>query len=153
MILETCPGCAAALPPVDTPAHRYIGASPSCWAVFATIMAKPIHPLLGDAYAAQHPGVESAQSIQSVAIHLLTLCGVLERGVDRRHALWIRRRALRERGVFRWLEPPPFDGTLTIADVVLDRSRAGEYIESVWRGWAREHTTILSWYERYVERD
>ena len=32
--MELCPGCGSALPPSDSPTHRYIGASSACWAVF-----------------------------------------------------------------------------------------------------------------------
>ena len=51
--------------------------------------------LLADAYAAQHPGVPGPQAIQSVAIHLLVLEGVFNRGVAPENAQWVRRRALR----------------------------------------------------------
>ena len=32
---EPCPGCQAPLPALDGPTHRYIGASPACWAIYA----------------------------------------------------------------------------------------------------------------------
>ncbi len=54
------------------------------------LASHPFAPLLTDAYAAQHPGVPSPQAIRSVAVHLLTLYGVLVRGVPPKNALQIR---------------------------------------------------------------
>ncbi len=86
--IERCPGCCAGLPPLDGPTHRYIGASPACWAIFANLFNAgepplapgPLNGLIGDAYAAQYPGTPSEQAIQSVAVHLLALYGVLNLG-------------------------------------------------------------------------
>lgn len=164
--VEPCPGCGVRLPPADGPTHRYIGASPACWAVYTALLnggeggasLGPAGALLVDAYAAQHPGVPSPQAIQSVAVHLLTLLGVLERGVTREHALWVRQRAVRERGVFRWLAPPAFDGALTVADVAAaepgERGRVADaYVAAVWGAWAAAHRgTLVEWYERHVTR-
>jgi hypothetical protein len=63
-LLEPCPGCRAPLPPLDGQTHRYIGASPACWTIFAALhnagepplAPAPMNALLDDAYAAQHPG-------------------------------------------------------------------------------------------------
>ena len=52
-----CPGCQAQLAPADGPTHRYIGASPACWALYTTLYnggEPPLAPaaqsqLLGDA--------------------------------------------------------------------------------------------------------
>lgn len=90
MNLEPCPDCGALLPPSSGVGHRYVGASAACWELFAALNnagEPPLVPstfngLLTDAYMVQHPGVPSPQAIQSVAVHLLALYGVLERGVD-----------------------------------------------------------------------
>lgn len=180
---EPCPGCGALLPRVDGPTHRYIGASPACWAIYSALLAGgtpgveiltppplPTTPaallpefaageLLVDAYAAQHPGEPSPQAIQSVAVHLLALHGVLERGVAPGKALWIRLRAVRKRGVFRWLEPPSFRDTLNIVHVAgagpaERQSRMAGYVGSVYGVWAAAYEeTIAAWYARFVERD
>ena len=79
--LERCPDCGAVLPVLDGPTHRYLGASPACWATFSALNnagdppLAPGHliPLITDAYAVQHPGVPSPQAIQSVAVHLLAM--------------------------------------------------------------------------------
>src|SRR5262245_53935422 len=104
-LLEPCRGCGVNLPPSNGQTHRYIGASPACWAIFANLLnagqpplaPAPLNAVLGDAYAAQHPGTPGEQALQSVAVHLLTLYGVLNRGVTPDNALWIRQRALRDK--------------------------------------------------------
>jgi hypothetical protein len=116
-------------------------------------------PLLPDAYAAQHPGVESPQAIQSVAVHTLTLYGVIDRGVTIANAMWLRRRPLRERGVFRWLEPPDFSYTVTVADIAIaaPEQRAAivaAYVGMVHDTWMGRHGRVIAdWYDRYIVSD
>ena len=129
----------------------------------------PTNALLIDAYAAQHPGSPSPQAIQSVAVHLLALYGIFDQGVAPEHALWIRRRPLRERvqgmpgdkhNRFQWLAPPDLASCLTIADIVqaptpaVRTEKAREYIEQVWSLWAEQHlSTLAQWYALYVEAE
>lgn len=168
--LETCPGCGAVLPRSTGPVHRYIGASASCWEVYATlngigdpaVFLDPFNGLLVDAYAAQHVGVPSDQSIQSVAVHLLTLYGVILQGVSPEQALWLRTRAVRPGPIdkharFAWLEPPDFTAGPRVIDVVNaePQRRAAAcraYIAQVWSAWSRTPhlPTIAAWYERYI---
>lgn len=170
---ERCPGCRADLQRLAGPTHRYIGASPACWEIFSNLLnagvpriaQAPTNALIGDAYAAQHSGTPSDQAIQSVAVHLLTLYGVLIRGVQPASALWIRQRALREKRVpkrrrFRWLAPPLFEGSLTVSHIVkvpdpaARADKAREYVEQVWSLWHAEHAhTISAWYEAFVVPD
>ena len=170
---ELCPGCAARLPRSDGPTHRYIGASPACWALFSALVnggepplaPAPLNGLIVDAYAAQHPGTPSPQAIQSVAIHLLTLYGVLARGVQPEQAQWIRQRALRKGRTarhdrFHWLTPLPAAGGPTIAGVAggptpeARAAAAADYVQQVWARWAAQHEpTIARWYEAYVVPD
>jgi hypothetical protein len=86
---ETCPGCGVVLPAVDGPIHRYMESSPACWAKYGEVLAREYsdpqlmeecHRLTTDAFAVQHPGQPSPQSIQSVAIHLIALHAVLDLG-------------------------------------------------------------------------
>jgi hypothetical protein len=168
-----CPGCEALLPVVDGVTHRYIGASPACWALFSALhnggepplALDPMNMLLVDAYAVQHPGVPSAQAIQSVAVHLLTLYGVLERGVAVHDLLWLRLRPLRthgqaKHGRFTWLVPPSFAGTLTVADIVQESTPQARtvllkrYVAQVWSLWQQSYgETIAGWYARFVAPD
>ncbi len=172
---EICPDCRVVLPKFDGPMHRYLGASASCWALYSAlsgggeplIAPGPFNALLVDAYAAQPPGAPdgapSNQAIQSVAVHLLTLYGILVRGVSIDWAVWLRTRPLRDgsqpkHSRFVWLPPPSFEGSLTVADIVAAPTpiaraeRIKDYVHNVWSiWWATEHApTIVRWYEQYV---
>lgn len=170
---DVCPDCGSALPTVSGATHRYIAASLACWAIY-TALANGGHPplapsptnlLLVDAYAVQHPGKPSAQAIRSVAVHSLVLYGVFEAGVAAKHALWIRRRALRARRgakheLYEWLEPPDLTRLITIAEVAgqpTPQARADlarDYVYEVWRCWSRRHgERIAEWYDLYVRTD
>jgi len=73
--------------------------SAGCWAAFASLNdpERPLgnsefNALLVDVYAAQHPGTPSNQTVNSVAVHLMVLYGVLERSYSPSQALWLRMR-------------------------------------------------------------
>lgn len=181
-ILISCHGCGTLFPPYEGPTHRYLGASPACWALMLSYtMGRPpeaelltqssaphvtiswsqkeavaLDSVWGDAYGVQHHGEDSPQAIQSVAIHLLTLHGAITRRAD---GSWVKRRALRTRGVFHKLEPPPLGCALTMrhlypieeTDTVVTPS---DYAYSVYNAWIELHrTTVERWYERHVVRD
>jgi hypothetical protein len=87
---------------------------------------------------------------------------VLACGVDPSNALWIRLRAVRRRGVFRWLEPPArVATTLTPAHLVAgargdDAHAIGmdDYVTSVYAAWAVAHgAQIAAWYQAWVIPD
>lgn len=171
--LTPCPGCGVRLPPSDGPTHRYIGASPACWAIYSALLnagEPPVAPTpalaqLVDAYAAQHPGAPSNQATQSVAVHLLALYGVLVRGVAVDRLVWLRKKVLRARpgekhGRFQWLTPPAFAGSLNVADIAgapAPPARAElveRYVHQVWERWAQGHApTIARWYAEFVEQE
>lgn len=154
-----CVGCGALFPEGDGPVHRYMDSSPGCWAAFGEVLAREygdpvygkVHRLTVDAYAAQHSGRESPQTVQSVAVHLISLSLVLERGVDARRATSAIRAAASRKGAFRWLPPPSPPGDLTVADVVRARN-AGEHVaaveawaRTVWLAWSCHHDTVRAW--------
>ncbi len=157
--ITPCCGCAALVPDIDGPIHPYIGASPGCWAIYGEVLAKEygeyrhpfVHRLTVDAYAAQHPGMPSRQSIQSVAIHLISLFLIIERRFDFAKITEAIRRALKHRDRFVWLEPPASLGDITILDVQKARSlkehirRVQKWAESVWEAWAPHHAAIQGW--------
>ncbi|MDF1505048.1 DUF5946 family protein [Roseisolibacter sp. H3M3-2] len=183
-----CPGCGALFPPSDGPTHRYIGASAGCWALFAprsvgeapdpALLAAsrvpeapsaarpaPFPPapalatLVADAYAAQHHGDDSPPAVQSVAVHLLVLHGVARRGVAPARAQWVRTRALRTRGVFAKLAPPPVGAALTLRHLypgggVTTPAAPADYAASVLAAWEGAHAaTLRAWYDRHVVAD
>jgi hypothetical protein len=157
--LKPCFGCGALLPNVDGPTHSYLGASAACWAVYGHVLAKeygeyrypPVHRLTVDTYSVQHPGTPSRRSIQSVAVHLVSLYLVLECGFSSEKATEGIRRALNQKGQFVWLEPPSPLGDLTILDV---RNATGfaqhealvkRWADSVWQVWSPHHETVRRW--------
>lgn len=159
--LIPCIGCGALIPDIDGPTHSYIGASPGCWAIFGDLMAEefgkyrypPVHSLTVDTYAVQHPGRPSRKSIQSVAVHLISLYRGLERDSDSMIAVNVIRRALRHREKFVWLDPPPSLGAITILDVrgakdlIEHTERIKRWASSVWDAWSPHHKTIKKWAE------
>ncbi len=72
--LVPCVGCHALVADTDGPTHPYFGASPGCWASYAA------WPLAVDAYAVQHPGLPERRASQSVWVHLVSLCLIVEHG-------------------------------------------------------------------------
>jgi hypothetical protein len=158
-VKSTCPGCGLVLPPQrETPRHPYIGASAECWALYGELLAREfqnpayfsVHQLTVDTYAVQHPGSPERRSTQSVALHLMTLCLIVEGGVDPLEGPAMHKRFIR-RPAFRWLEPPRPNGQLTAADPL--RSRNPEehakavraWGEDVWESWAPHHQTVRGW--------
>lgn len=157
MVLDTCPGCDLILPRVDGPTHAYLGSTPACWALYGEVLAREfqdrslfgVHQLTVDAYAVQHPGVEQRRTIQSVAVHLMTLALWVEDGADPRAGSVLHARMV-ARPDYTWLEPPRPNGTLTVADV--HRATAGEHrgaveawARSVWQAWDEHHPTVREW--------
>jgi hypothetical protein len=172
---STCPGCGLVLPSYAGPTHAYMGASPACLRLFGRASTLswgqrdglPLLRLVVDAYGAQHPGVRQIRSVQSVAVHLMGLCTILERGahVEPRlmHEPWLNqgreRRPPPARLDLHWLDPPRPIGTLTVRGPV-DAPGAQEHADSVeawardvWRAWERHHQTVRGWVDRAAARD
>ncbi|GGK34933.1 hypothetical protein GCM10008955_31090 [Deinococcus malanensis] len=166
---ETCVGCGAVLPRVEGPVHRYMTSSPACWAAFNVLGSTrysladvPFEALLVDAYAVQHPGTPSNQAINSVAIHLMVLYGVIVRGYAPDQAQRLRQRPGQQRRVpkherFFWLTPPSFASVLTVADVlsaadVQARADVAEaWVRDVWSVWAQLHEgQVAAWFAAYM---
>jgi len=133
--------------------------SPACWAVYGEVLAREysdpaysqVHRLSVDAYAVQHPGRPNPQAIQSVAVHLVRLCLLLERGLPMARANEAMLKASERKQDFVWLTPPASLGTVTVADV-----RDAEGVEahmdavrrwagSAWAAWAPHHETVRAW--------
>ena len=161
--LKACVGCAAMVPDIDGPTHRYIGASPGCWALYGELSKKEAgdfrymrsHQLTVDAYCAQHPGLPSPQAVRSVAVHLVGLHLQLERGLSTEELYVARQRVatLGKQGKLdlRWLDLPASPGAVTVLDVLAAKNpaeharRAREWAESVWEAWALHHEVVRWW--------
>jgi hypothetical protein len=158
--MSVCPGCGLALPPDGGPTHAYVGASAACWALYGrlptsfgiTPVGDTAHRLALDTYAVQHPGRPEMRSVQSVAVHAMGLCVLLERGgEDRRLKPVLGRRPTRRAPALHWLEPPRPNGALTVRDC-LDADGAVDYVTAVWAwaadvwsAWGSHHDTIRRW--------
>lgn len=135
------------------------GASAGCWGAYGDLVAReygewsnpPIHRLTGATYAAQHPGEPTTKAIQALAVHLITLNFVVERGMEPERAPREIGRAVADPSEFRWLEPPTEADWQTILDVRGARdvkehaARVQRWARSVWEAWARHHETVRRW--------
>jgi Family of unknown function (DUF5946) len=163
---SACPGCGLVLPVHAGPTHAYMGASPACWRLYGQASTLswgsreglPLLRLVVDAYGAQHPGTRQVRAVQSVAVHLMGLCKVLERGA---HPEPIRapargRPPARTTLDLHWLEPPRPNGTLTVRgplDAVGGDDHAASveaWARDVWAAWTVHHETVRGWLDRAV---
>ena len=158
---SACPGCGLVLPARGGPVHAFVGASPACWERYGRLSRTMpsaqetptrLRRLIADTYAVQHPGARQRRAIQSVAVHLMGLCVLLERdGEARRPVPELGRTPPPRRLVLRWLEPPVPNGSLTIADALGDEdddARAADveaWARDVWAAWSPHHATVHEW--------
>ena len=146
---SACPGCGAELPILtDGATHEYVGASSACWTRFAelsvTLPPAPLRRLITDAYMVQHPGVPERRAIQSVCLHLVALCLVLEHGLPAEQLSATLQRILVGPPAWRWLNPPIPNGTRTIHDVA-GATDIDAYVRGVWQAWAPHRAQVESW--------
>jgi hypothetical protein len=159
MKLLPCVGCGALFPDIEGATHRYMESSTGCWATYGEVLVREysspayfeIHRLTVDAYAVQHPGQPSPQSIKSVGYHLVRLCLLLERGLKMEQANDAMLNITKTKEHFTWLTPPSSLGSITVADVYA-ASTAEEHKQlvrlwavSVWAAWSRHHPIIYDW--------
>lgn len=157
MTKRSCPGCGAVLEEREGPIHRYMASSPACWEVFGEVLTREYsnaayyaaHKYTVDAYAVQHPGRPSPQTIQSVAAHLIRLCLMLEHGVGPDAGGAAIKAAVEE--AYVWLPPPSSMGTLTVTNLrgaanAAEHGRlAKAWAESAWEAWSAHHDQIRAW--------
>lgn len=140
--------------------------SPACWRSFGEVLATcygdpsrlEFRQLIVDAYAAQHPGEGLREQVQSVGIHLMTLCLFLEQGVDPSQGSMLHQRMIR-RPSFHQIEPRGRTA-LTVQHVPLEgssedaRARAYEWSHAVWNLYADNHHVVKVWLAEagFVER-
>jgi hypothetical protein len=163
MKTTACPGCGAVLPVFDGPTHPYMESSPACWSTYTEVLAREysnpallagIHRTTVDTYAVQHPGKPSSQSIQSVAVHLMSLCLMLERDAPPAFATEAIRAAVARKGDFVWLKPPASLGPITVVDVAGTSGAAAHegavraWSQSAWEAWAPHHAEVRAWIDR-----
>jgi hypothetical protein len=154
-----CPGCGLTAPAVEGAADPYGGASAACWTVFGEVTLRDygefaypsVHRLIVDAYMSQHPGFATPAGRRSVAVHLVGLCLVLERGVTGRAVGESLGRVFPDKRDIPPLGPVPWLGELTVAsvrgapDLPAHAQLARAWAESVWKAWTPFHPEIRSW--------
>jgi hypothetical protein len=154
-----CVGCGVELEEFDGPQHPYMESSAACWAMYGEVLAREysdpacmqVHRLTVDSYAIQHPGRPSPQAVQSIALHLISLCMCLELGVSTQDATATLGALASQKGAFHWLEPPSSRAELTIAHVHAARSAsehvraAREWASCAWQQWSAHHGTVRDW--------
>lgn len=147
---ERCSWCLGEFDIIDGPTHEYIEAVPGCWVTYCQILTKEYenysdlqdtHRLTVDTYAVQHPGKPSRKSIQSVWGHLVSLYYMLEQKTDGKTARQKLNDVVENKRRLEWLEPPSFQGTMTVANVVVAKNITEHnklvklWAKSVWDAW------------------
>lgn len=165
--LVACVGCGGEFSDVVGATHEYMTASPGCWQVYGQWVAELAQsrqsaPLVAahhiDCYAVQHPdgGERDRRQRQSVAVHLVSLCRLLEFDQPPQEAMRSRTRisttVLTALSLADWplLDPPERRGATTIADVA--RSAGNDlpvaferWANDCWDAWSEHHSTVRGW--------
>ena len=144
--LVACPGCGLRTPRSDGPTHAYIGASPGCWERYTDLLGQGRGGQLAvDTYAAQHPGVPGRRSSQSVAVHLISICALLERRDPRGATPAILRAAVGSQPTWPWIVTGAPVGRVDVDDVVTGRRSVREWAETVWAAYQPHHELVRGW--------
>jgi hypothetical protein len=144
--------------------HRYLEAAPACWAAYGEVLAREYadtryfaaHQATVDAYAVQHPGRPSPQTIRSAALHLLRLCLMIEHGLDARRATAAMQAATKVKARFHWLEPPADRGARTVVNswAAVDADEhvalAQGWARCAWAAWGVHHDQVRAWARAYL---
>ena len=151
----TCPGCGLELPHTDIVHAQGYHASSECWSVYTEVLAAEfgnaalfgqVHQMTVDSYAVQHAG--GPHEDKSIAVHLVGLYLVLERGISPPDVPARLQRLAS--AVSSWPHfPVPDDvGPLTVFDVALADSppQHAECVQmwarQLWRAWRPQHAAI-----------
>jgi hypothetical protein len=152
-----CAPCGAEVENSSMPAHPYVPAVAGCWALFGEVQADemtrfgypPAHSIVVDAYMASHPGDGTdRREAQSVVVHLVGLCGLLENGWDSARSRAALRTVVSRKEQLPVLKPWPTTSAVNIHSMVgaidLDDydARARTWAAHVWQAWSHEHNTI-----------
>jgi len=145
------------VPDIDGPVHAYVPSAPGCWAAFGALRADEMlrfpgsgaNNLVVDAYMAQHPGDGTdRRDRQSVFVHLVSLCAVIEDEASPSRSPYVLRAVLARRTEFPVLQRARGPGDLTVlsttdATSVEDHdARVRRWAGSVWESWHEHHPTI-----------
>ncbi len=154
-----CFSCGALVPDTEGPVHRYMDSSPGCWAIYGQVLAREYsdasyfrnHRLTVDAYALQHPGEPSPQTIQSIALHLGSLHLVFDCGSEPGEATALLQELSRHKTKFCWLEPPSNLGSVSVLDVWTTKGATAHlaavrtWATATWSAWEQHHAQVQAW--------
>lgn len=155
--VKACLGCGALVPDTQGPVHKYVPSSPGCWKTFGEVQAAeaqrfghpPAHRVVVDAYMAQHPGDGTdRRDRQSVFVHLVGLCAVLEHRLPDSYATKLLGQMIRQHRDFPILQRDEGPGPLTVlhmvgaTDLADHEQRALGWATAVWGSWSAHHELI-----------
>ena len=109
-----------------------------------------------DAYSVQHPGIPERRAIQSVGAHLVSLCAALERSWPPGRAVQLLKRAVDHDPGWRWLDPEPPLGEITIGDVMAIDDWTGRsaiverWAAEMWNAYESHHDLVRGWLDSIV---
>ena len=157
-----CFACCALVPDIDGPTHKYMLSAPGCWKLYGEILAKEYSPenydadshrISVDTYAVTHPGDNNERrAIQSVNIHLIRLYYLFEEEMKGERLLQVIKNAAEDEELHKkllWLNPPSFENTLHINDVLIAQNSEQHkkiirsWGESVWSLWKDKHGSTI----------
>jgi hypothetical protein len=139
--------------------HEYVPSAPGCWKIFGEVQADEaqrfgypaVHRVVVDTYMAQHPGDGSdRRDRQSLFVHLVGLCAVLEHGLPPHpYVTNLLGKVIRRRdGEFPVLQRTEGPGALTVlhlagAPGLADyERRAREWATAVWGSWGTQRELV-----------
>lgn len=159
-----CFGCGAQVPDQEGPTHSYMLSAPGCWALYSSLLVWTNEltvrgeltavQRIADIYAVQHATNPDRRNRQSVALHLMSLCGSLENGIS-----GARLRTM----IGGWahtgypqLAPRPAGYPVTIrgvTDINLDfrMTTVDNWATSAWAAWSAHHNTVRGWLARAMK--
>lgn len=152
--MQTCMWCKGRFPKLDGPVHPYIESTPGCWDAYSRLLAlkyqeastfNEVNQIIADTYAVQHPGQPSPKARQSVWCHLVSLYYSFEKGALPEAARKKLTACVEQKKERPWLEPPSFEGTKTVDDVLEAKNpqqrslAAKEWGQSVWEVWFKKY--------------
>ncbi|MEO1148901.1 MAG: DUF5946 family protein, partial [Cyanobacteria bacterium J06638_22] len=137
--------------------HAYLDASPGCWARYSEVLAREysqaqyfaVHAITVDAYAIQHPGTESSQTINSVNLHLASLYAYYRNHVEMGQLSQLKHYLAQRKDRFRWLPPPAHLGNITI-NTIWQADTAEQHCESVLQ-WGESVFNCWCDYHDYIK--
>jgi Family of unknown function (DUF5946) len=167
----TCPGCGLRLPASGFPPDPRRNASPECWQLYGEVqgfalhhleLARDLHQLTVDAYAAQHGPREVGGDGPpiSVAYALVGLHLALDRGHSGLEVRAAHQRMGRPDPSWPRLPTPARTGAMTVFDVAAAGAMVGSVVghakavrawaAAVWQAWAAEHATVAALADRLL---